>query len=241
MEKMNSIAIQALGELIGTFILVLLGDGVCAGVNLTKSKANNAGWVAISFGWGFAVTMGIYTSAFLGPAHLNPAVTIGMAIAGKFPWSGVLLFIVAQMLGAFLGALLVWVHYLPHWKATKDKEMILGTFATGPAIRSYFANFMSEAIGTFVLVFSLLAFTRGQFTAGLNPVIVGILIIAIGLSLGGTTGYAINPARDLGPRLAHALLPIKNKGNSDWSYSWVPVLGPVIGGILGAGLFMILP
>ncbi|WP_057738265.1 MIP/aquaporin family protein [Liquorilactobacillus uvarum] len=238
---MNSIAIQALGELIGTFILVLLGDGVCAGVNLTKSKANNAGWVAISFGWGFAVTMGIYTSAFLGPAHLNPAVTIGMAIAGKFPWSGVLLFIVAQMLGAFLGALLVWVHYLPHWKATKDKEMILGTFATGPAIRSYFANFMSEAIGTFVLVFSLLAFTRGQFTAGLNPVIVGILIIAIGLSLGGTTGYAINPARDLGPRLAHALLPIKNKGNSDWSYSWVPVLGPVIGGILGAGLFMILP
>ncbi|WP_057875143.1 MIP/aquaporin family protein [Liquorilactobacillus aquaticus] len=238
---MNSIIIQALGEFIGTFVLVLLGDGVCAGVNLAKSKANNAGWIAISLGWGFAVTMGIYTSAFLGPAHLNPAVTIGMAIAGKFPWSGVLIFIVAQMLGAFLGAVLVWIHYLPHWKATQDKEMILGTFATGPAIRSYFANFISEVIGTFVLVFSLLAFTRGQFTAGLNPVIVGILIIAIGLSLGGTTGYAINPARDLGPRLAHAFLPIKNKGTSDWEYSWVPVLGPVVGGILGAGLFIILP
>ncbi|GAJ26895.1 glycerol uptake facilitator protein [Liquorilactobacillus sucicola DSM 21376 = JCM 15457] len=238
---MNSIPVQALGEFIGTFILVLLGDGVCAGVNLTKSKANNSGWVVISLGWGFAVTMGIYTSAFLGPAHLNPAVTIGMALANKFPWSGVLLFIIAQMLGAFLGALLVWVHYLPHWQATKDKELILGTFATGPAIRNYFANFMSEVIGTFVLVFSLLAFTRGQFTAGLTPVIVGILIIAIGLSLGGTTGYAINPARDLAPRLAHALLPIKNKGGSDWKYSWVPVLGPVVGGILGAVLFIILP
>ncbi|KRL00481.1 MIP/aquaporin family protein [Liquorilactobacillus capillatus] len=238
---MNSIPIQALGEFIGTFVLVLLGDGVVAGVSLSKSKANGAGWVAISFGWGFAVTMGIYTSAFLGPAHLNPAVTIGMALAGKFPWSGVLPFTIAQILGAFVGAVLVWIHYGPHWKATKDEAAILGTFATGPAIRSYFANFMSEVIGTFVLVFSLLAFTRGQFTAGLNPVIVGILIIVIGLSLGGTTGYAINPARDLGPRLAHAILPIQNKGGSDWAYSWVPIVGPLVGGILGAGLFVILP
>lgn len=237
----NSIMVQALGELVGTFILVLLGDGVVAGVSLAKTKANGAGWVAITLGWGFAVTLGVYASAFMGPAHLNPAVTLAFAIIGKTPWSAVAPFIVAQMIGAFLGAIVVWIQYLPHWSATKDQAAILGTFATGPAIRSPFANFMSELIGTFVLIFALLALTRGELTAGLNPLVVGVIITAIGLSLGGTTGYAINPARDLGPRMAHAVLPIANKGDSDWSYSWIPVVGPIVGGILGALFFTLLP
>ena len=238
---MNSIPVQALGELIGTFVLVLLGDGVVAGVSLAKTKANGAGWIAITLGWGLAVTLGAYTSSFMGPAHLNPAVTLAFAVIGKTPWSAVLPFILAQMIGAFLGAVVVWVQYYPHWAATKDQAAILGTFATGPAIRSPFANFMSELIGTFILIFALLGLTRGQLTAGLNPLIVGVIITAIGLSLGGTTGYAINPARDLGPRIAHAVLPIANKGDSDWSYAWVPVVGPLVGGVLGALAFIVLP
>ena len=237
----NSIMVQALGELVGTFILVLLGDGVVAGVSLAKTKANGAGWIAITLGWGFAVTLGVYASSFMGPAHLNPAVTVAFAVIGKTPWAAVLPFIIAQMIGAFLGAVVVWIQYYPHWAATKDQAAILGTFATGPAIRSPFANIMSELIGTFVLIFSLLALTRGQFTDGLNPLVVGVIITAIGLSLGGTTGYAINPARDLGPRIAHAVLPIANKGDSDWSYAWIPVVGPIIGGILGALCFVMLP
>jgi len=238
---MNSIPVQALGELIGTFVLVLLGDGVVAGVSLAKTKANGAGWIAITLGWGLAVTLGVYTSSFMGPAHLNPAVTLAFAVIGKTPWSAVLPFILAQMIGAFLGAVVVWVQYYPHWAATKNQAAILGTFATGPAIRSPFANFMSELIGTFILIFALLGLTRGQLTAGLNPLIVGVIITAIGLSLGGTTGYAINPARDLGPRIAHAVLPIANKGDSDWSYAWVPVVGPLVGGVLGALAFIVLP
>lgn len=238
---MGDIFVQSVGEFIGTLVLVLLGDGVVAGVSLKKSKSEGAGWIAISLGWGFAVIIGVYVSGFLGPAHLNPAVTIGMAAAGKFAWGGVLPFIIAQVAGAFLGAVLVWIHYYPHWKETKDQAAILGTFATGPAIRNYAANFVSELIGTFMLVFALLAFTRGHFTEGLNPLVVGALITSIGLSLGGTTGYAINPARDFGPRLAHAVLPIANKGGSDWSYSWVPIVGDVVGGLLAAGAFMLLP
>ena len=237
----NSIMVQALGELVGTFILVLLGDGVVAGVSLAKTKANGAGWIAITLGWGFAVTLGVYASAFMGPAHLNPAVTLAFAIIGKVSWSVVLPFIIAQMIGAFLGAVVVWIQYYPHWQATDGQSAILGTFATGPAIRSPFANLMSEIIGTFVLVFALLALTRGQFTEGLNPLVVGVIITAIGLSLGGTTGYAINPSRDLGPRIAHAVLPIANKGDSDWQYSWIPVIGPFVGGILGALFFVLLP
>ncbi|KLI75083.1 glycerol uptake facilitator [Lacticaseibacillus zeae DSM 20178 = KCTC 3804] len=232
---------QALGEFIGTFVLILLGDGVVAGVSLNKSKANGAGWVAITLGWGLAVTMGVYTAAFLGPAHLNPAVTVAFAAIGKFPWAWVMPFIIAQLLGALLGAAAVWLHYYPHWAATKDPAATLGVFATGPAIRSYAANFISEFIGTAVLIFGLLAFTKGKWTDGLNPIGVGILITAIGLSLGGTTGYAINPARDLGPRLAHAILPIANKGDSDWPYAWVPVLGPLAGGVAGALIFAVLP
>ncbi|QAR36726.1 MIP/aquaporin family protein [Lactiplantibacillus plantarum] len=237
----DPLALQLLGEFLGTFILILLGDGVVAGVTLNKSKAQNAGWVAITLGWGFAVTMGVYASSFMSPAHLNPAVSLGMAVAGKFPWAYVIPYSAVQIAGGVIGGLVVWLHYYPHWQATKDAGAILGIFATGPGIRRYFWNFISEVIGTFVLVFGLLAFTKGQFTAGLNPIVVGILIIAIGLSLGGTTGYAINPARDLGPRIAHAVLPIANKGTSDWAYSWVPIAGPLVGGALGALLFNVLP
>ncbi|MBF7128730.1 MIP/aquaporin family protein [Pediococcus pentosaceus] len=237
----NSLSLQLLGEFIGTFVLVLLGDGVVAGVSLRKSKAEGSGWIAITLGWGLAVTLGVYASSFLSPAHLNPAVSVGMAIAGKFPWSSVIPYSIAQILGGLVGGIVVWIHYYPHWKETKDKDAILGTFATEPAIRNYSMNFISEVVGTAVLIFGLLAFTRGQFTQGLNPIAVGVLITAIGLSLGGTTGYAINPARDLGPRLTHAMLPIANKGGSDWAYSWVPILGPVVGSILGAICFNLIP
>ncbi|WP_024863147.1 MIP/aquaporin family protein [Pediococcus acidilactici] len=237
----TSLWMQLVGEFVGTFILILLGDGVVAGVTLKKSKAEGAGWIAISLGWGLAVILGVYTSAFLSPAHLNPAVTLGMAMAGKFAWANVIPYCIAQILGGLVGGIVVWIHYYPHWKETKDKDAILGTFATEPAIRNYSMNFISEVVGTAVLIFGLLAFTRGQFTQGLNPIAVGVLITAIGLSLGGTTGYAINPARDLGPRLAHAMLPIANKGGSDWAYSWVPILGPVVGAILGAICFNLIP
>lgn len=237
----NSLFVQLIGEFVGTLILVLLGDGVVAGVSLKKSKAEGAGWIAITLGWGFAVILGVYASGFMSLAHLNPAVTLGMAIAGKFSWGYVVPYIIAQVLGGIAGAIIVWIQYLPHWKETEDQAAILGTFATGPAIRSYGANFVSEIIGTIVLVFGLLTFTNGNFSAGLNPMAVGVLITAIGLSLGGTTGYAINPARDLGPRIAHQILPIANKGNSDWAYSWVPVIGPMVGGAIAAWLYLILP
>lgn len=237
----DSLTLQLLGEFIGTLVLILLGDGVVAAVTLKKSKAEGASWIAIALGWGLAVTLGVYCSAFLSPAHLNPAVTLGMAIAGVFPWANVIPYMIAQILGGIVGAIIVWINYYPHWEETKDSNAILGVFATGPAIRNYFFNFLSEFIGTFVLVFALLAFTRGKFTEGLNPIVVGLLITAIGFSLGGTTGYAINPARDLGPRIAHQILPIANKGNSDWAYSWVPILGPLAGGAVGAFLYLLIP
>ena len=237
----SSVMTQFIGEVLGTAILVLLGDGVVAGVSLKKSKAEGAGWIAITLGWGAAVSIAAYSSGYLSSAHLNPAVTLGMAMAGNIGWDLVAPYIAAQMIGAIIGAILVYVQYMPHWKETKDPATILGTFATGPAIRNYSANLISEIIGTFILVFALLSFGTGDFGAGLNPLAVGVLIMAIGLSLGGTTGYAINPARDLGPRIAHAFLPIPNKGDSDWGYSWVPVVGPMIGGALAAGLFMMLP
>lgn len=237
----TSTTTQVIGEIIGTLILVLLGDGVVAGVSLRKSKAEGAGWVAITLGWGAGVTIGAYAAGYMSFAHLNPAVTIGMAISGNIGWNMVVPYILGQMIGAILGAILLYIHYYPHWKETEDPAAILGTFATGPAIRSLGANLISEIIGTFMLVFALLAFGMNKFGEGLNPIAVGILILVIGLSLGGTTGYAINPARDLGPRLAHAFLPIPNKGDSDWGYAWVPVLGPIIGGSLAALLFMALP
>lgn len=223
-----------LGEVIGTMILIILGGGVVAGVVLKGSKAENGGWIVITMAWGLAVATGVYAVGGVSGAHLNPAVTVGMATIGEFPWADVPGYIIAQMIGAIIGATLVWLHYYPHWKATDDQGAKLAVFATGPAIRHTPANFFSEVFGTFVLVLGLLFIGANQFTEGLNPLIVGFLIVVIGLSLGGTTGYAINPARDLGPRIAHFLLPIAGKGSSDWKYAWIPVVGPIIGGGLGA-------
>ncbi|AEF93022.1 MIP family channel protein [Desulfotomaculum nigrificans CO-1-SRB] len=223
-----------LAEIIGTMILIILGDGVVAGVLLRKSKAENSGWIVITVGWGLAVAMAAYAVGSFSGAHLNPALTIALAAIGKFPWADVPSYILAQFIGAFLGAVVVWLHYLPHWKETEDQGAKLGIFCTGPGIRDTFGNLLSEIIGTFVLVLGILAIGANKFADGINPFIVGLLIVAIGVSLGGTTGYAINPARDLGPRIAHAVLPIAGKGSSDWGYAWIPVVGPVIGGILGA-------
>lgn len=234
---MNGDNLQIFSEFLGTLILVLLGNGVVAAVSLEKSKAKDAGWVVVTLGWGAAVTMAVYVSGFMGPAHLNPAVTLGMAVAGNTPWSLVAPFMIAQILGGIVGAILVWITYLPHWEETKDEGAILGSFATGPAIRNTISNTVTELIGTFVLVFALLSFSKHTFTDGLNPLVVGVLILSLGLSLGGPTGYAINPARDLGPRIAHQILPIKNKGGSDWGYALVPIVGPLLGGLLAALLF----
>ncbi|EFI83567.1 MIP/aquaporin family protein [Listeria grayi] len=236
----TSLATQFLGELIGTAVLIIFGGGVVAGVSLKKSKAENGGWVVVSIAWGLAVTMGVYVSGYMSMAHLNPAVTLGMAIAGNFPWSYVLPYIIAQFIGAFIGATLVWLHYYPHWKKTEDPAAKLGVFSTGPAIPHFTSNFFGEVLGTFILVFGLLSLGSNKFSDGLNPLVVGALIVAIGMSLGGTTGYAINPARDLGPRIAHFVWPIAGKGNSDWGYSWVPVLGPIVGGGLGAVIYQLI-
>ncbi len=222
------------GELIGTMILIILGGGVVGGVLMKKSKAEDAGWIVITVGWGLAVTMGVYAVGNISDAHLNPAVTLGFASIGEFPWADVPKYIVAQMIGAMIGAVIVYFQYLPHWKVTEDPDAKLSVFATIPAIRHPLSNMISEVIGTFVLVLGLLAIGANEFTEGLNPLIVGALILAIGVSLGGPTGYAINPARDLGPRIAHFFLPIPGKGSSDWKYAWIPVIGPVLGGIYGA-------
>ncbi|SDX85798.1 MIP/aquaporin family protein [Salimicrobium album] len=225
---------EFLAEIIGTMILIIFGGGVVAGVVLKGSKAEGTGWVLITIAWGLGVTMGVYASGNVSGGHINPAVTLGFAAIGEFPWAKVPMYISAQIIGAFIGGVIVFLNYLPHWRATEDKGAKLAVFSTDPAIRSPFSNLVSEILGTFVLVMGLLFIGANDFTQGLNPAIVGLLIVAIGMSLGGTTGYAINPARDLGPRIAHALLPIPNKGGSDWSYSWVPILGPVLGGIYGA-------
>ncbi len=225
------------GELIGTFILIVLGDGVVANISLNKSKGQGAGWVAVALGWGFAVAVAVYVSGFMSGAHLNPAVTVGLAMAGMFPWGSVASYIVAQMLGAMAGALLVWVHYYSHWKETEDAATILGVFSTGPAIRKTVPNLIGEVIGTAILIIGVMAMGPNKLTSGLGAIVVGIIITAIGFGLGGTTGYAINPARDLGPRIMHQILPIANKGDSDWSYSWIPIVGPLIGAVLGALLY----
>lgn len=233
-----------LAELIGTALLIILGDGVVANVVLNKTKGQNSGWIVIATGWAMAVTVGVYAVNSVSGAHLNPAVTIGLAAIGKFPWASVPVYVAAQMIGAFLGAVIVWLAYLPHWAVTEDKAGKLAVFSTGPAIRNPLANLITEIIGTTVLVLGVLAILRPEnlvantgFDKGFAPFLVGLLVWSIGLSLGGPTGYAINPARDLGPRLAHALLPIAGKGDSDWSYAWVPIVGPIIGGVLGAVIF----
>jgi glycerol uptake facilitator len=223
-------------EAVGTMLLVLLGDGVVAGVLLKKSKAENSGWMVITTGWGLAVAMAVYAVGPISGGHINPAVTLGLAVVGKFSWSEVGAYLAAQMLGAFLGAVLVWLAYLAHWSVTEDASSKLMIFSTVPAIRRPRLNFVTEIIGTFTLMFGVMALTayKPSSQSGLTPLLVGLLVWGIGLSLGGPTGYAINPARDLGPRIAHALLPIPGKGGSDWSYSWVPIVGPIVGGILGA-------
>ncbi|MBE3568750.1 MAG: aquaporin family protein [Bacillales bacterium] len=223
-----------IGELVGTAILIIFGAGVCANVNLKKTLAHNAGWLVITIGWGLGVTMGVYAVGKFSGAHLNPAVTIGLAFNGDFPWSKVPGYILAQVIGAFIGSVIVYLHFLPHWKVTEDPAAKLGTFATGPAIPNVFANLLSEFIGTYVLMLGILTIGANKFTDGLNPLSVGLLIVAIGVSLGGTTGYAINPARDFGPRLAHFLLPIHGKGSSNWGYAWIPIVGPILGGSVGA-------
>jgi glycerol uptake facilitator protein len=233
-----------LAELLGTMILVLLGDGVVANVVLKQTKGHNAGWIVITAGWGFAVAVAVYCTGTISGAHLNPAVTLGMAAIGKFEWALVPGYIAAQMAGAFLGGVLVWLAYLPHWKETHDQGAKLAVFCTAPAIRHTVGNLICEIIGTAVLVLGVLAILspanllpNSGFDKGFGPALVGMLVWSIGLSLGGPTGYAINPARDLGPRLAHFVLPSPGKGGADWGYAWIPVLGPAMGGILGALLY----
>jgi glycerol uptake facilitator protein len=232
-----------ISEIIGTMFLILLGDGVVAGVLLNKTKGQNSGWIVITWAWAMAVFVGVFTSAALGGnAHLNPAVTIGLATAGNptVPWGSVPYYIVGEFIGAFIGAFLVWLHYFPHWEVTEDKGLKLAVFCTAPAIRNTAWNLISEIIGTFVLMYGvfMVGATADKITGALA---VGLIVLVIGLGLGGTTGYAINPARDLGPRIMHAILPIAGKGGSDWGYSWIPVVGPIIGAVLAAFLYMAFP
>jgi glycerol uptake facilitator protein len=235
-----------IGELIGTMVLILLGNGVVANVVLKRTKGHDAGWIVITAGWAFAVMIGIFVANAFGSAaaHLNPAVTIGLAVLRQ-DYSLLATFLPAQLIGAFLGAVLVWLQYLPHWKATEDSGSKLACFATDPAVRAPASNFVSEFIATIVLIVGVAAIgyagtsdpEKGGIPSGVTPYLVGMLVWSIGLSLGGTTGYAINPVRDLGPRIAHAILPIHKKGSSDWSYGWVPVLGPILGSV-AAGLIL---
>ncbi len=228
-----------IGELIGTMILVLLGDGVVANVLLEKTKGQNSGWIVIAAGWGFAVAIAVYIAGWASGAHINPAVTVALAAIGELPPQQIFVYLAGQFLGAFLGAVLVWLAYLPHWSRTPDPNAKLAVFCTAPAIRHPAGNLICEVIGTAVLLIGVLGILDNniELGSGVGPYAVGIVVFGIGLSLGGPTGYAINPARDLAPRLAHALLPIAGKGKSDWAYSWVPVVGPIIGGILGAWLY----
>ena len=252
---MATLFTQCVFEFLGTLVLVLLGDGVCAATSLNKSKAQGAGWIVITMGWGFAVMVGVFIAGAVSGAHLNPAVSIGCAIAGTMAWSAVPGYVVAQMLGAFVGAVLVWMFYKDHYDITEDPATKLGTFCTAPALEGHqIRNFFCEVLPTWLLIFVILVFGVdmnvptldadgahlhiGMGELGAIPVT--YLIMALGMSLGGTTGYSLNPARDLSPRLAHALLPIKGKGGSNWGYSWVPVVGPIVGGVAAALTYMLL-
>jgi glycerol uptake facilitator protein len=230
-----------LAEFLGTMLLIIFGNGVVANVVLNKTKGQNSGWIVIATGWGLAVALAVYAVGHISGAHINPAVTLALASIGKFSWSLVPGYIVSQIAGAAFGGIVVWLAYLPHWKATENQSLKLAAFSTSPAIRTTFGNFLCEAIGTFILLFVGLAMSsKGNFVEGsevakgFGPILTGISVWAIGLSLGGPTGYAINPARDFGPRLAHAFLPIAGKGSSEWQYAWVPIAAPIVGGILGA-------
>ena len=235
-------------EIIGTALLILLGGGVVANVVLNKTIGNNSGWIVITTGWALAVYVAVVVAGPYSGAHINPAVSISLAIAGKFPWESVPLYVVAQMIGAMLGAFMVWLMYKNHFDATEDGDSKKAVFCTAPAIRNTFSNFISEAVGTFVLIFTILYFTNATISdsqtiiglGSLGALPVAFLVWSIGLSLGGTTGYAINPARDLGPRIMHALLPIKNKVSNDWGYAWIPVIAPIVGASLAALLMLAL-
>ncbi len=230
-----------IGEIVGTMLLIILGDGVVANVVLKNSKGSASGWIVITFGWAMAVFVAVFSVGGISGAHINPAVTIGLAVAGKFAWANVPVYILGQMLGACIGATLVWIHYRQHFDQTDDKDSKLAVFCTSPAIRSYPNNLISEIIGTFILIFGVLFIAAPEVGIGsLDALPVSLLVFAIGLSLGGTTGYAINPARDLGPRIIHSILPIKNKRDADWQYSWVPVLGPIIGAVIASWVYMFL-
>ncbi len=227
-------------EVIGTAILILLGNGVVAGVLLTHSKAQNGGWIVITFGWGLAVAMAVYAVGQFSGAHLNPAVTFGLWSIGSVDAGDVPKYLAGEFVGAFIGATLVYLSYLDHWKETEDPGLKLACFSTAPAIRNPVSNVITEVIGTFMLVFVILAIGANAWSGDAGfivPLLVGLLVLGIGLSLGGPTGYAINPARDLGPRIMHAVLPIPGKGGSDWEYAWIPVVAPIIGGVLGALAF----
>ncbi|MEJ2076564.1 MAG: aquaporin family protein [Acidobacteriota bacterium] len=238
-------------EAVGTMLLVLLGDGVVANVSLRKSKALGGGWIVVAIGWGMAVAMAVYAVGRISGAHINPAVTVSLATIGAFPWSEVPGYVLAQMIGGFLGAGVVWIAFFEHWQETPDSAVKLGIFSTIPAIRKPLANLATEMIGTAVLMFGILALgDQAQmlkqpgdldltvvYSGAIYPLLVGLLVLAIGLSLGGPTGYAINPARDFGPRLAHAVFPISGKGSSDWGYAWIPIVGPLAGGVLGSLLY----
>ena len=242
---------EFIAEFIGTMILVLLGDGVCANVCLKGTKGYDSGWIVIAMGWGFAVFTGVVVCQEFSGAHINPAVTVGLCAANLFPVQKVAVFITAQLLGGALGAFLVWVFYRDHFDITTDQGTILGVFATGPEIRKPVSNIISEIIGTFVLILAVLYISGPKVTSGADEIKVGMgslgaipvafVVMSIGLSLGGTTGYAINPARDLGPRVIHALVPIKNKGTSDWGYSWIPVVGPILGALLAVVVYSLGP
>ncbi|HIG76158.1 MAG TPA: aquaporin family protein [Bacteroidetes bacterium] len=238
-----------IAEFVGTALLLLLGDGVVANVILKGTKGEGAGWITITWGWGMAVFVAVFVTAAYSGAHINPAVTIGLAVAGKFAWAMVPGYIIAQVLGAMAGAFLVWLQYRSHFDITEDPDTQLAVFATGPAIRDMAGNVISEVIGTFVLVFGVLYLAAPSLAGpngdpgglgALDALPVGLLVLVIGLSLGGTTGYAINPARDLGPRIMHALLPMKGKGSSDWGYAWIPVVAPIVGAVLAALAYFVL-
>jgi glycerol uptake facilitator protein len=231
-------------EIIGTALLILLGDGVVAAVLLARSKAENSGWIVITFGWGFAVMVGAYAVGQFSGAHLNPAVTVGLWINGNIDFGEAIQYFIGEFVGAMIGAALVLASYWQHFQQTEDQGLKLAVFSTGPAIRNPFWNMVTEIVGTFVLVLGILAIAvdpgnSGPAESGLSTLLVAFLVVAIGLSLGGPTGYAINPARDLGPRIVHAVLPVPGKGDSDWSYAWIPVAGPLIGGALGALLYVV--
>lgn len=228
-----------LGELIGTFLLVLLGMGVNSNVLLLRSKGKNSGWIVISMGWGFAVAIAVYATGWASGGHLNPAVTFGLTVIGRSSWEVLPIYWISQMIGAILGAICAWIAYYPHFHATPDAETKLLCFATKPAIRKFAWNFFTECVATAVLLIGILGIydAHNGLASGFGPYAVGILILAIGLCLGGPTGFAINPARDLGPRLVHALLPIRGKGPSDWAYSWIPIFAPLLGSVLGAWLY----